>query len=239
MTEIKWYKRDPKAALEGMAELTLEECGAYNIVLDLIYRNGGKLLDDDRFICGWMRCDMRIWRRIKNRLLERQKVYIEDGFLRNKKADEVVAKALAKGLTNRELNIIKGRKSGEVRRKNKELNEPEHEPNANRKRTDIKKKEDRKEEESKDDRNDAVSAAPEFFRYEGKIIRLTEKDFDAWKSEFGLDDRPLADLLDERDDFLQRLEPADRRRARWWIPTRQWLAGEVENLKKSNRGNSA
>jgi len=35
--QTRWYKRDPNAALEGMAVLTLEERGAYNTVLDLIY----------------------------------------------------------------------------------------------------------------------------------------------------------------------------------------------------------
>ena len=30
MGNIRWYKRDPDAALNGMAVLTLEERGAYN-----------------------------------------------------------------------------------------------------------------------------------------------------------------------------------------------------------------
>ena len=37
MGTLKWYKRDPDAALSGMFELTLEERGAYNTILDLIY----------------------------------------------------------------------------------------------------------------------------------------------------------------------------------------------------------
>ena len=41
MGTLKWYKRDPRAALAGMMKLTLEECGAYNKILDLIYLRGG------------------------------------------------------------------------------------------------------------------------------------------------------------------------------------------------------
>ena len=41
MGVVKWYKRDPNAALTGMASLTLEERGAYNTILDLIYAHDG------------------------------------------------------------------------------------------------------------------------------------------------------------------------------------------------------
>ena len=47
--QTRWYKRDPNAALEGMAVLTLEERGAYNTVLDLIYTHDGSVDDDDRY----------------------------------------------------------------------------------------------------------------------------------------------------------------------------------------------
>ena len=32
MGVLRWYKRDPRAALSGMMELTLEERGAYNTI---------------------------------------------------------------------------------------------------------------------------------------------------------------------------------------------------------------
>ena len=41
MGHLKWYKRDPRAALTGMMQLTLEERGAYNTILDLIYVHDG------------------------------------------------------------------------------------------------------------------------------------------------------------------------------------------------------
>lgn len=87
MGELRWYKRDPDAALAGMAELTLEEKGAYNTVLDLIYSTAGNLRDDERFIAGWLRCDVRVWRRIRQRLIDLQKLYPHGGCLRNRRAD--------------------------------------------------------------------------------------------------------------------------------------------------------
>jgi uncharacterized protein YdaU (DUF1376 family) len=94
MSAIKWYKRDPNAALTGMMVLTLEERGAYNTILDLIYTHGGRVLNDDRFLSGWMRCDLRVWRRIKSRLLDLNKLYVDGEFLRNSAADKAVGDAL-------------------------------------------------------------------------------------------------------------------------------------------------
>ena len=50
MGTLKWYARDPRAALTGMMELTLEERGAYNTILDLIYCHDGEVVDDEIFL---------------------------------------------------------------------------------------------------------------------------------------------------------------------------------------------
>lgn len=96
MGEIKWYKRDPDAALSGMMGLNLEERGAYNTVLDLIYTRDGNLPDDDRFISGWMGVDLRVWRRIKTRLVTLGKLYLDGGLIRNRRADVEVLNALSR-----------------------------------------------------------------------------------------------------------------------------------------------
>lgn len=108
---IKWYKRDPNAALAGMAKLSLEERGAYNTILDLIYIHDGALSDDEKFICGWLRCDVRVWRRVRQRLLDLGKLYLMGQNLRNPRADTEVAAAQHRVLLAAEA----GRKSGESR----------------------------------------------------------------------------------------------------------------------------
>jgi len=93
MAEIRWYKRDPTAALEGMANLTLEQRGVYNTILDLIYAKGGSVDDDPKFLCWWLRCDVRVWKRIRQDLLDANKLYLNGNTLRNRRADHEVGEA--------------------------------------------------------------------------------------------------------------------------------------------------
>ena len=131
MGAIKWYKRSPQDALNGMLMLTLEERGAYNTVLDLIYSHDNNLHDDDRFIAGWMRCDIRVWKRIKIRLVELGKIVIENGLVTNFRATSEIDEALARGLSMSDVSRSKGIKSGIVRNNNKDLAEPADEPKTN------------------------------------------------------------------------------------------------------------
>ncbi len=90
MGTLKWYKRDPRAAIVGMMGLTLEECGAYNKILDLIYIHDGALRDDPNEICRILNCNVRSWTKIKHRLLEIGKLYVRDGCLCNERADDEI-----------------------------------------------------------------------------------------------------------------------------------------------------
>lgn len=116
MGKIKWYKRYPTNALEGMMELTLEERGAYNTVLDLIYSHDNELLDDERLIAGWMRVDVRVWRRLKDRLIGCGKLYVSGGLIHNLRADGEADAALHRVASaadaGRQSGIIRGHKSG-------------------------------------------------------------------------------------------------------------------------------
>ena len=111
MGVIKWYKRDPNAALTGMPSLTLEERGAYNTVLDLIYAHGGAVDDDYKFIAGWLRVDVRVWRRIRRRLIDGGKLYANGPTLRNARADREVDAAQHRYLSAAEAARIKHAKS--------------------------------------------------------------------------------------------------------------------------------
>lgn len=90
---MKWYKRDPDAALSGMAELTLEERGAYNSLIDLLYSRDGHVPDDDVLVARMIRCHWREWRRMKARLLARGKIKIEAGCLTARRVQEVLREA--------------------------------------------------------------------------------------------------------------------------------------------------
>jgi uncharacterized protein YdaU (DUF1376 family) len=96
MGTLKWYPRDPRAALLGMAGLSLADCGAYNTVLDLIYIHDGKCPDNSKKIAAHLGVDVRRWMRIRKRLIERGKIYIYKNELHNERADIEVEKILKK-----------------------------------------------------------------------------------------------------------------------------------------------
>ena len=110
MGNIKWYKRDPRAALVGMSNLTLEERGAYNTILDLIYTHEGALDDDERYICGWLGCHIRSWRRIRAKLINLEKLYLNGGKLRNERADHEVAAAQRRIVDAANAGLLSSRK---------------------------------------------------------------------------------------------------------------------------------
>jgi uncharacterized protein YdaU (DUF1376 family) len=81
MSGLPWYKRDPNAFIEGCVagNLTLEEVGAYTLLIDEMYRRGGPLLDDPRHGSALLRCDVRVWYRIRSALIRKGKVYATSG----------------------------------------------------------------------------------------------------------------------------------------------------------------
>jgi len=114
---LNWYKRDMRKALTGMMGLSLEERGAYNTVLDLIYDSDDKLPDDERFIAGWCGVDVRVWKRIRTSLIEKKKLRAESGLLRNFRATSEVDAALSL----LDVKVTSGRKGGARPKKNKHL----------------------------------------------------------------------------------------------------------------------
>jgi uncharacterized protein YdaU (DUF1376 family) len=86
MSGLDWYKRDPRDFIHGTMGMTLEEKGAYSIVLDLIYSHGGPIPDDSRWIAGVCGCSTRRWNQIKARLLELEKITVEGGQISNQRA---------------------------------------------------------------------------------------------------------------------------------------------------------
>jgi len=101
MGTLKWYKRDPRAALIGMMGLTLEERGAYNTILDLIYCRDGHLVDDPAEIVPWLGRDPRTWKAIRLRLLNKGKLYVDNGCLHNERAAKEIPDALERVLIRR------------------------------------------------------------------------------------------------------------------------------------------
>lgn len=121
---LPWYRRFPDNFIAGTVGLTLEEKGAYSLILDLMYVRGGPVPDEPRYIAGVCNCSVRKWNAIRQRLLDLGKVTVVDGNLTNHRAEEEIEIA---GKISREAseNGAKGGiKSAEIRanvKKNKAI----------------------------------------------------------------------------------------------------------------------
>lgn len=124
MGAMDFYKRDPNKALAGMRALPSDEYKGYGIILDLIYSMDNRVPDDDAFMAGWCGFRVTLWKKVKASLIAKEKIYVDDGFIRNVKANDVIEKAVKSSEKVSELNRIKGQKSAAARRKIKHLEEP-------------------------------------------------------------------------------------------------------------------
>lgn len=68
-----FHRRWHGDALGGYELLSLELRGAYTTLLDQMYDRGGPVRDDPHHVCGWLRCDVRVWRRIRAALVDQHK----------------------------------------------------------------------------------------------------------------------------------------------------------------------
>jgi len=78
-----WYKRYPADFIAGTLALTLEQKGAYSIVLDLMYDQGGPIPDDPKWIARVCGCSVRKWKAIRQILINHGKIEAENDVLIN------------------------------------------------------------------------------------------------------------------------------------------------------------
>ena len=89
MSARPYHKRYHSDALAGFMSLTLEERGAYQTLLDLIYDRGGPILDNERLLAGYMGCSVRKWRLLREQLIEKRKIRLNDaGEITNDRAEK-------------------------------------------------------------------------------------------------------------------------------------------------------
>lgn len=113
MTHRPWYRRFPDNFITGTVALTLEEKGAYNVVIDMIYARGGPVPDEPRHIAGICNCSVRKWNAIRQRLLEMGKLVLVEGHLSNPRADEELENAAKTARELAENGAKGGNKSAE------------------------------------------------------------------------------------------------------------------------------
>lgn len=103
-----WYRRFPDNFIAGTVGLTLEEKGAYSLVLDLMYVRGGPVPDEPRYIAGVCNCSVRKWNAIRERLIGLGKIHVVNGYLTNERAE----KEIENGAKDAQERAESGRKGG-------------------------------------------------------------------------------------------------------------------------------
>lgn len=86
MNGLPYYKAYPRDFIEGTVGMSFELKGAYRLVLDLIYMQGGNLPDDERYISGLLGCTIRKWKSLRSELVSGGKVQVNGEFLTNERA---------------------------------------------------------------------------------------------------------------------------------------------------------
>lgn len=127
MNGLPYYKAYPRDFIEGTVGMPFELKGAYRIVLDLIYMQGGRLPDDARYISGLLGCSMKKWNGIRDALVATGKLTVSGEFLTNDRADKEV-ETLRKLQDKQRENRSRPNKIKEIQSPRCDHTEPESEP---------------------------------------------------------------------------------------------------------------
>lgn len=93
MAGLPWYKHEPEAFIEGVVGMSLEEIGAYTLLLNHMYHRGKAIRDSASIVCGLLDCDARVWKRVRKSLLDKGKLRLtDDGALTNGRVVEELEK---------------------------------------------------------------------------------------------------------------------------------------------------
>ncbi len=108
---LPWYRRRPRAFIDGVQCLGPELIGAYAVLLDLFYARDGRSVRDDRHLGGVLGCSTRKATSLTDMLITRGKLFIRDGFVVN----SVAEKELKHSRNTRETAVKHGRMGAEKR----------------------------------------------------------------------------------------------------------------------------
>ena len=92
MTKMNFVYYCADDMLNGTMTLSIEEELAYRRIVDLIYSTGNQLEDNGRM--AWMTKLGEQWEQTRNKLVDKKKIEIENGYIRVERCTEEINKAL-------------------------------------------------------------------------------------------------------------------------------------------------
>lgn len=142
MNGLPYYKAYPRDFIEGTVGMSFELKGAYRLVLDLIYMQGGELPDDARYISGLLGCTIRKWTALRGDLVARGKLTANGEFLTNDRVAMEI-ETLGKLRDKQRENRSRPNKNKHLATPQRNHTEPESEPKTdNNQRSIITPRED-------------------------------------------------------------------------------------------------
>lgn len=199
MNGLPYYKAYPRDFIEGTVGMPFDVKAAYRLLLDLIYMRAGNLPDDPRYIAGALGCSVRAWNKYRSALISAGKISIENGIISNFRADKEL-ETLAKLQDKQRENRSRPNKNKELQSPRSDHTEPDTEPD-----TDIIKT--------------GRASAPKDYAFEGRTIRLTQRDFDRWQKAYSAIPDLSAELA--KADAFYTDNPVDD--GKWFFPVSKWL----------------
>lgn len=120
-----WFKCFPTDWLEGTRDLTPEQRGIYFDCLCLIYEFERPLKDDDKWMSHQLHVSVRLWRSVRQALLDAGKLVLVDDGLSNVRADLELDSRLGQRRAKSESAVKRERTKRETSENGKKNNEAE------------------------------------------------------------------------------------------------------------------
>ncbi len=212
MSGLSWFNFFPRDWFLDTRDLSNAAKGIYVDLFSAMYARGGPLPYDEQELCGLCGCKtVRSLRPLLQELIEKEKIHVIDGVLVNNRTMEEIAAVNKK--------IEAGRKGGKAGSGGVQ---GEYEPNTAGTQAETDGASVEKQGLDLNQPNPDPLKKDKYV-FQGKIIRLTKRDFTDWENVYhGIPD--LKATLAGIDDWCDRTwAPDDSKRKEWWFAVRNMV----------------
>lgn len=92
---LPYYPMYPRDFYEGTLQMSLECKGAYIMLLNLMYTRNGPVADEPGYLARYVGCSIRKWQKLRLEMIGLGKITVENGFIRNSRADQELLKRVS------------------------------------------------------------------------------------------------------------------------------------------------
>lgn len=227
---LPYYPMYPRDFFEGTQRMSLELKGAYIMLLNLIYTRNGPVADEDGYLARYIGCSVRKWQKLRLELIGLGKVAVENGFIRNSRADDELLKRASYSDQKRE-NRSRSNKNKAEKSRPREARantEPDTEP-------EIEKKEEAnassKKPDAKGSRLPPDWSLPDDW--------LSDAGSIAFKAKQPITEQEIRNEADKFRDYWSAKPGAAGRKLDWRGTWRNWLRSYLERRPKPRNAPSS